>query len=354
LTHDDSKLAAAFRSLGLDPELRRKVVGLCREIETSLVSDGADVREKVTGPIVDALHSKDCVLRKKLVNGLLFDFYYRSKIARDLVLAPDEGLDHLFEPQTTKLALYLARQARHAIVGGAYSGDHALLLAKSIQPHGGVCHAFEPDAEQLAQLAHNAEINNLGNIRMNQSGLWSDDTSTFSLVGFDACAHVERSPDASGPIPGISIDTYSRESGIDRLDLIFLDIEGSELPALQGALSFLTRPAAQSPHIIFEVHRNYVDWSNGLANTEIVRYLRDCGYSVYSIRDYQSNVPMTGEPIEIIPADRTFLEGPPHGFNMLAVKDPGLLEDLRFRMCRDVSPKLLRHKDPRLHAPLRY
>jgi FkbM family methyltransferase len=334
--------------MGLDPALRLKLIQLCRDIERDLSLTGIDVRERITGPIIDALHSKDEILRKKLAGGLLFDFYYRSKIARDLVMAAEEESDHIFEPQTTKLVLHLAQEARHVIVGGAYCGDHALLLAKSMKAHGGVCHAFEPDAEQLERLRHNARINDLNNIRFNGSALWSDDSKTFHLVGLDSFAHVEE----SGPIPGISIDTYVQNSGIEGLGLIFLDIEGSELAALQGAGNCLSKPADEAPSIVFEVHRNYVDWSNGLANTEIIRYLRGLGYSVFAIRDYQSNVDMKDQPIEIIPPERTYLEGPPHGFNMVAIKDGRLLESRQFRLCCDVSPKLLRHKDPKLHAPL--
>lgn len=131
-----------------------------------------------------------------------------------------------------------------------------------------------------------------------------------------------------------------------------LDIEGAELRALQGAASFLAMPAGTAPDIVFEVHRDYVDWGAGLENTPIVRYLSELGYTVFAVRDFNSNVDMSGKPIELIPADKVYLEGPAHGFNMVAVKNPQRFDTPDYLICHDVSPKLLRHKDPALHHPM--
>jgi hypothetical protein len=63
---------------------------------------------------------------------------------------------------------------------------------------------------------------------------------------------------------------------------------------------------------------------------------------------------MHDKPIELIPAHTAYLEGPPHGFNMLAVKNPDSLiaDDKMFKVVPGVSPKLLRHRDPKIHAPI--
>jgi hypothetical protein len=57
-------------------------------------------------------------------------------------------------------------------------------------------------------------------------------------------------------------------------------------------------------------------------------------------------------PIELVPLDSAYLEGPPHGFNLLASKElKALIARHRLRVVPGVSPKLLSHGDPRLHAP---
>ena len=73
------------------------------------------------------------------------------------------------------------------IVGGAYFGDQAIPLANALRGPG-LCHAFEPDADQARMLARNAERNGLGNVRVSCLGLWDDDSVRLRLTGEDALA----------------------------------------------------------------------------------------------------------------------------------------------------------------------
>jgi FkbM family methyltransferase len=200
---------------------------------------------------------------------------------------------------------------------------------------------------------HNAEINALSTSAFNRVGLWKDDSTTLRLVGDDSFAHPEVADGEAGndTFPTVSINAYGAARGLDRVGLIMLDIEGAEAAALAGASQYLSQTADRAPVVVFELHRHYVDWSNGLDQTDIVRFMTSHGYQVYAVRDFNANVPMGDAPIELVPTDRTYLEGPPHGFNMLAVKDPLLIASDLFKICPDVSPKLLWHRDPKLHHP---
>jgi len=131
-----------------------------------------------------------------------------------------------------------------------------------------------------------------------------------------------------------------------------LDIEGSEEKALKGATSILEQPANDAPVVIVEVHKSYVNWDNGLLKTEIVKFLLRHGYDVYALRDCQSNWELSLKTPEIIPLDKVYLDGPPHGFNLIASKVNNFFDDLGFKRVSNVSPKYLRHRDPSLHLPL--
>lgn len=333
-----------LKAVGRDAVVRASIVSALLDYESRPENRFTRVRDDVTGPIVDALHGSVDIVRKQLSNGLVFEFPYRSKIARDFVMSVPERPDHVWEPQTTRLLLHLSRMVTDVIIGGAYFGDQAIPIADALRGRG-TCHAFEPDATQSASLEHNAGLNGLDNVRVNAVGLWSDATSRLEFVGKDALASTVESEDG---VPTTTIDAYSEEQGIARVGLIMLDLEGVELNVLRGAGRVLRDHA---PHIVFEVHGAFVDWSDGLHNIEIVRYLASFGYTLFAIRDFQSNVDLGGRPIELVPLDTAWLEGPPHGFNIVAVRDPSLLEGDGFRVTPNVSPKLLHHRDPRLHHP---
>ncbi|HEX8643844.1 MAG TPA: FkbM family methyltransferase [Allosphingosinicella sp.] len=334
----------ALETVGRDREARALIIAALRDFERLPGRRFTAVRDEITGPLVDALHARAGVVRKELRDGLVFEFLYRSKIARDFVMAVPDAPDHVWEPQTTKLLVHLSRGGGDAIVGGAYFGDHAVPIAAALRGRG-TCHAFEPDPEQAAMLARNAALNGLDNLFAHAFGLWSEAGVRLRFVGRDALASTTPGEDG---VPATTIDDHVAASRIERVGLIMLDLEGAELEVLRGARRVL---AGQAPHLVFEIHRTYVDWSGGLERTDIVRFLATFGYTVFAVRDFQSNVDLGDRPVELVPIDTVWLGGPPHGFNLLAVRDPSVVEDARFRIVPGVSPKLLFHRDPRLHHP---
>lgn len=347
--HDGQRLQRAMHRLGRDPALRHELLALLRRAEQRLHADGA-VRDEITGPIADALHDEHDRYEKTLDDGTRLRFLFRTKIARDFLMAEREHPSHVWEPQTTRLLLKLAQDLNaDALVGGAYFGDQAILLARRLQPRGQRVHCFEPNPEQAAMLAENVRLNTLDNVLVRRAGLWSASGARLELEGFDSFANaVVAAPDADEAFDTVSIDDYRAEHGL-RIGLIQLDIEGAEFRALLGAEATL---AQDQPDIVFEVHRHYVDWSGGLQRTDPCRYLQQLGYTLYALRDFNSHREMGQRPIELVPADKVYLEGPPHGFNMLALRDPARLRSADFRIVEHVSPKLLAHKDPALHHPL--
>ncbi|HEY9217328.1 MAG TPA: FkbM family methyltransferase [Phenylobacterium sp.] len=348
---DQVKLAAALDRIRRDPAWRDAFVRHLLAFEKEIATPGVDLREEVTGPLADAVYKEGERIQRTLSSGVKFEFLYRSKIARDFVMSEPAQPDHAWEPQTSRIVVDLAKGAQQVVIGGAYFGDHAILIAREIAANGGVVHAFEPNSDQRGMLLRNAELNGLTNIVARPEGLWSTSSEHLKLVGYDSFATAEKADaGAADAFQTVTIADYLAAQNVDRLDLIVVDIEGAELAALQGAEAFLRRP--DGPKIVYEVHRHYVDWSNGLPNTEISRFLTGCGYQLFALRDFNSNVDLAGKPVELIPQDKVYLEGPPHGFNMVAVKDASVFQVPGYRIVEDVSPKLLRHKDPRLHHPV--
>jgi len=344
---DGGRLANALRVLSRDPKLRSDLIDWLLKAENTLDYPGA-VRAEITGPIIDALHTDDDRYTKYLADGTKFEFFYRTKIARDFLLAPGKPT-HVWEPQTTRLLQHLTRISQHdVLIGGAYFGDHAIGLAKIAHPVGRLVHCFEPNTDQLQMLEVNARINNLDNVRPSGKGLYNQSSKRLELQGFDSFANAVESKDDASGFETVTIDDYCAAVKA-RLSVIMIDIEGGELAALQGAGKTLDQ---DRPNIVFEVHRDYVDWSNGLVNTPIGQYLTSKGYTLFAVRDFNTNQEMGDRAVELIPAATVYLEGPSHGFNMLAVTDVKTIADPLFRQVPGVSPKLLRHKAPELHHPV--
>jgi FkbM family methyltransferase len=208
----------------------------------------------------------------------------------------------------------------------------------------------------MQYLKKNAQSNHLSNIFFNQIGLWNKDNKILTMKGEDALAEpneiLETSHQESETYGTITIDSYAKSMNIPELNLIFLDIEGGELNVLKGATLFLSLPKESAPHLIFEIHRSFVDWSDGLEKCEIIQFLADHGYILYALRDYQSNVAMGDKNLEFVPIDNIYLQGPPHGFNIFATKKTKWFDDENLIIRSGISPKLLLHRDPKLHAPL--
>ena len=345
-------LRAARDLFSKNPKSRKQLIDCLLGIEADL-QKGSDhnIREELVGPLVDLIFEDNELLQKRVRGGLTFNFRYSSKIARDFVLATEAEPDHVWEPQTTKSVIALSKGRKQVLIGGAYIGDHALYAARQLAS-GGTVHCFELSDSSVDLLKANLRDNNIANAVVNQQALWSEDGKWIELTGEDSHASPQEAASKDKAFPSRSVDGYLAEKGVTELDLLMLDIEGGEYKALQGAAKILASEKTNAPAVICEIHRHYVDWSNGLRNTPLCGLLIDNGYEVFAIRDYQGNENVQPPHVELVDIDSAVVSGPPHGFNLLAVKDRSRLDPSVFRIVHNVSPKLLKHRDPKIHAPL--
>jgi len=84
------------------------------------------------------------------------------------------------------------------------------------------------------------------------------------------------------PTPALSLDDIFLVHGISHVDILKLDIEGSELPALRGMELSLRSHAVSE--ILFEVNETHCR-AAGYKGDELLQYLAGHGYFVYQIYD---------------------------------------------------------------------
>lgn len=131
------------------------------------------------------------------------------------------------------------------------AGAHIGLLAvpaASLVPHGRV-HAIEPVARSADLLQRNAE-SNPGQVSVHRFALWDSECEgkIAAEQRFSAGAALTAGT-AGTAVPLRTLDAWADEIGLERLDLLKLDVEGAEVAALRAARRTLER---HRPAIIVE------------------------------------------------------------------------------------------------------
>lgn len=307
---------------------------------------GYDFRELLVAKILNDYFKNKKMLKKKIENNINFNFFYNSKISRDFLLNPSNNIKYIWEPQTTKLLLNISKNKKNVFFGGAFFGDQAVLCAK-LNPKT-TFHAFEPSSNQLKCLQLNKKINNVNNLKIINKVLYSKSNLKFNLES----SNLPGKKSDEGEIKiildklknnnskkSISIDDYCKINKINFIDLIHIDVEGSENEIIKGSLKMLK--ANKIENIIFEMNSNYVSWKKGLQGTKIVKLLKKYKFKIYAIRDLHSSFNIKDVKIELLPMKNVFLKGPKHGFNMIATKNKTLERYIIKETC---SPKYLFYK----------
>ncbi len=136
------------------------------------------------------------------------------------------------------------------------------------------------------------------------------------------------------------------------MNLLMIDVEGSEIKVLEGAREMLQK---DKPVVVFETHSLYNDWSHGLENSDSVKLMTELGYTVFAVREFHQNIDTGNMPVELLPLNRTYCEIPPHhGFNLLAVPSVNLVENGLFKIVYDLSPKLILPKNDARFLPSKF
>ena len=175
---------------------------------------------------------------------------------------------------------------------GAYHGLYSLLAAKRLRGAGRVV-AFEPSPRERHRLRLHRWMNGF-DIRVESFAVGSNEGAVkmFIVTCGDPTMNSLRRPSMEGTVQEISVpatclDIYCRQSGINPIDVIKVDVEGAELEVFDGARQILKD---DRPLIICEVlDRVTRPW--GYPAREIILYLDRHEYAWFDFRSDGSIVP---------------------------------------------------------------
>ena len=172
---------------------------------------------------------------------------------------------------------YRLRPGDIAIDGGACTGWETLLFSGLVGPSGRVV-AIEAHPMTYRCLTEMCRRNQLSNVVPLQCAV-ADEAGTVAITDFDD-QEVNTIAGGSGVIPVKvrTIDDVVSELGIKRVDLIKLNIEGSELNALRGAQG--TLPIAQ--HLAVACHDFLADefGENMRTKAKVRSLLEEAGFRI--------------------------------------------------------------------------
>jgi FkbM family methyltransferase len=176
---------------------------------------------------------------------------------------------------------------------GASHGYYTLLFAKLVGD--GSVHAFEPEEWNFHRLSTNLALNGFENVVTQRAAIFERsgevELNVFphELYGWHTLGTPEMEVDGRRAlpverqtVPGVTLDDYCEQHGIERIDLLKLDVEGAELEALRGAGRLLRE--GRIGCIVFEVSQAMVKGMNH-DPAEIFDLVRGTGLTIHKLEE---------------------------------------------------------------------
>lgn len=174
---------------------------------------------------------------------------------------------------------------------GANFGEVTLLFSRFVGAKGSV-HAFEASSEVYGRLQQMCEVSGRTNISINHAAV-ADARGVVQLHVYDreysgwnsladrplADYGIDVKPVGVENVESTTIDDYCDEHGIDRIDLLKVDVEGAEYQVLMGARRMLQQKRVGC--CVFEFGQTTFDMGN--TPDEIREYLNSLGYRIRNV-----------------------------------------------------------------------
>lgn len=191
-------------------------------------------------------------------------------------------------PQLQLLSYLL--EPNHVFIDiGANHGEFTVVAARRV-PEGHVI-SFEPNESVHRRLRFNVNANHFKNVTLSTLGL-NDEPGVATIYqaadldhdgttnqGLATLYPTESRGQVVQEIELTTLDAFVTDAGLERVDLIKIDIEGAELSALKGADEVLTR---FRPHIILELNQGTCK-SAGYTMADLLDHLSGYGYTFFEI-----------------------------------------------------------------------
>ncbi len=194
---------------------------------------------------------------------------------------------YLVERVHTKFFRNLLREGMVVFDVGAHIGYYTLQAAVRVGISGQV-YAFEPVSTTFAQLMKNIYLNDFRNVFANRymihdhSGIIDVFAGDGSNTGTSGLVKPKNYSGRIESVPCITIDQYIEQRRLGKIDLIKIDVEGSEMAVVKGMKRLLT--TQNIDQLLIEMKEEHLLLQDSSCK-ELIKYLKSFGYFPYKIRE---------------------------------------------------------------------
>jgi FkbM family methyltransferase len=187
--------------------------------------------------------------------------------------------DNPHERGETEFLESIVGEGMNAIDIGANIGITSMALARKIGKAGKV-YSFEPTPEYFNILRKNVRLNGLEDVVNVRELAVTDQVgrACFYHKGLSTGIVPEEGAERF-EVRTVNVDRFLNEEKIERIDLIHMDCEGSELLALKGAIETLRRNEVM---IFCEIHHDFLR-QLGQSVEDVVAYLQSLEFQVHGV-----------------------------------------------------------------------
>ncbi len=212
----------------------------------------------------------------------------RTVLGQKLLLNPNRSvlemklwLIGVYEPEVVDYFTAELQPGQVVVDIGANIGLFSLMAAELVGPRGSVI-AYEPHPDTFRELRDNIDRNGYTNVQTVPCAL-SDTTGVLRMNVFtdrDLNSVALKADIGVIEVPARTLDDSLEELGIQRCDLIKMDIEGAEWFALRG----IDRTLKRNPEIrlLIELHNCQIKCLGGRPE-ELLQHLKDRGFTLYEL-----------------------------------------------------------------------
>jgi FkbM family methyltransferase len=217
-------------------------------------------------PLYDYLNKNEHMKIYKIIEDILMEVDISKPAERAIPFGA-------YEPKITKKFLESIKEGDVVCDVGAWIGYYSILAAKRADR----VISIEPDETNYQRMKRNIDLNNLSNVttlnlavgdRISRGVLEEGPQSVLHKVVLEA--------------KGKAIDIepldhiIKNRLKINRVDMLIMDIEGSEYLALKGMQHLLSTGSISK--IICEVHPDMIMQNSGGSEVDVVKLLSESGY----------------------------------------------------------------------------